>query len=836
MAAEFIGEHLLPGKLGYLFIIVSFVAALFSTFTYFKAASTEKTDLSGSNSWLRLARGGFILHTLAIICIFSTLYYVITNHLFEYHYAWSHSSYDLPGKYLLSCFWEGQEGSFMLWMFWHSVIGLVVMRTAGKLESRTMAIIAMVQVILGTMLLGLYFGDSIQIGSNPFKLLRHAMQDAPIFSSPNYMNFIKDGNGLNISLQNYWMVIHPPVLFLGFALSLVPFAYCVAALWTGDYKSFIKPTIAWSLLGGAVLGTGIMMGGAWAYESLNFGGYWAWDPVENASLVPWLVLIAGLHTLLIYKSTGRALSATIIFLLLSHLLIWYSTFLTRTGILGKTSVHAFTGDGEALYYHLLIVLGWLALIGVGLLLLRWKQLPRIKTEETTLSREFWMFIGSAVLCISAVMIITITSLPVWAPLAKKITGKDFAPPLNPVATYNSTQVWIAIIIGLLAGLTLFMKYKQTDAATLWKRIAIVAGISVVMTVLIGWGQKITTPQYVVMLFTSCFAVVASIAYGLQVQKLKFRNLGPSVSHFGFGAVLLGILLSSYNKHAISINTTGEVLNFGKATAEEEAKESRENELLPFGRAVAMGEYFATYIGDSSVPGKDRRVYYKVRFDRMDATAKKVEEQFMLYPDAFINPKGNESGLSANPSTKHYWNRDIFTYISMATDKTKADTSSYHEHQVKNPGDTIYLKAGYMVFNGFRKNAQDARYPAGPDDITIAADITAYDVYGGSHKMAPLFVLQNRGESLYRLEDTVKLMDLYVRFDNFNVKSPEDISASIQTKQTDPMDDFIVLKALVFPYINVLWLGVIIMVFGFFISIGKLITTGGKTRTGVLKAE
>ncbi len=836
MAAEFIGEHLLPGKLGYLFIIISFVAALFSTFTYFKAAATEKADLSASNSWLRLGRGGFVLHTLSIIGIFSALYYVITNHLFEYHYAWSHSSYDLPGKYLLSCFWEGQEGSFMLWMFWHSVLGLVVMGTAGKLESRTMAIIAMVQVILGSMLLGLYFGDSVQIGSNPFKLLRHAMQDAPIFSSPNYMNFIKDGNGLNISLQNYWMVIHPPVLFLGFALSLIPFAYCIAALWTGDYKAFIKPTIAWSLLGGAVLGTGIMMGGAWAYESLNFGGYWAWDPVENASLVPWLVLIAGLHTLLIYKSTGRALPVTIIFLVLTHLLIWYSTFLTRTGILGKTSVHAFTGDGQALYYHLLIVLGWLALIGVGLLIMRWKGLPRIKTEETTLSREFWMFIGSAVLCISAVMIITITSLPVWAPLAKTITGKDFAPSTHLVRDYNNQQVWIAIIIGLLSGLTLFMKYKQTDAATLWKRIAVVLGITIVMAALIGWGQKITSPQYVIMLVTSCFAIVASITYAIQVQKLNIRNLGPSVSHFGFGAVLLGILLSSYNKHAISLNTTGEQLNFGKATAEEEAQESRENELLPFGRAVAMGEYFATYVGDSSVPGKDRRVYYKVRFEKMDAAARKVEEQFMLYPDAFINPKGNESGLSANPSTKHYWDRDVFTYISMATDKSKADTSTYAEHLVKNPGDTIYLKNGFLIFNGFKKNVQDPRYAAGPEDITIGADITAYDMYGGSHHISPLFVLQNKGESLYRLEDTVKLMDLYVRFDNFNVKSADDISASIKTKQTDPMDDFIVLKALVFPYINVLWLGVIVMVFGFFISMGKLLTTGGKTRTGVLKAE
>ena len=124
-----------------------------------------------------------------------------------------------------------------------------------------------------------------------------------------------------------------------------------------------------------------MMGGAWAYESLNFGGYWAWDPVENASLVPWLTLIAGLHTLLVYKSTGRALTITIVLLLLTHLLVWYSTFLTRTGILGKTSVHAFTGDGKALTYHLLIVIGLLLLLTIALLIRKGGAASRVSKQK-----------------------------------------------------------------------------------------------------------------------------------------------------------------------------------------------------------------------------------------------------------------------------------------------------------------------------------------------------------------------------------------------------------------------------------------------------------------------
>jgi cytochrome c-type biogenesis protein CcmF len=138
------------------------------------------------------------------------------------------------------------------------------------------------------------------------------------------------------------MVIHPPVLFLGFASTIIPFGFAYAGLLNKDH-SWTRVSLSWTCFSAAVLGTGIMMGAAWAYESLSFGGYWAWDPVENASLVPWLVLIAGLHTNLIYKHTGYSLKSTYLFYIFSFSLVLYSTFLTRSGILGDTSVHAFTG-------------------------------------------------------------------------------------------------------------------------------------------------------------------------------------------------------------------------------------------------------------------------------------------------------------------------------------------------------------------------------------------------------------------------------------------------------------------------------------------------------------
>ncbi len=826
MTNTFEGEHLLPGQIGYLFIVTAFVASLFSCFSYFRAVKTETADPSESKSWLGLGRWSFGIHTFSIIGIFAALFYVIANHLFEYHYAWSHSSLDLPGKYLLSCFWEGQEGSFMLWIFWQALIGVVIMKTAKTLETRTMTIIALVQAVLCTMILGIYIGNDIKIGSTPFVLLRHMMQGAPIFSVPNYLDFVKDGNGLNVSLQNYWMVIHPPVLFLGFALTIVPFALSLAALWRGDYKEFVKPTIAWTLVAGAVLGTGIMMGGKWAYESLNFGGYWAWDPVENASLVPWLTLIGGLHTILVFRSTKRALPITFVFLIFTYLLVWYSTFLTRTGILGKTSVHAFTGDGQALYYHLLVVIAGFLALSLGLLMYRWKTMPRIKEEEATLSREFWMFIGAAVLFIAGIAIIWDTSLPVWAPLVKMISGKEMAPPVDVIKHYNDIHVWIAIIIGFLSGLTMYMKYKDTTPKKLWTNAAIAAGLAAIMAMGIGYSQRITTWQYSFMLFSTCFAIVGSLHYGIAVQKLKFKNLGPVTAHFGFGAVLLGILLSSYNKHPISYNTTGEILNFGKGNAEAEMKENRENVILFFGIPVAVGDYAATYIGDSAVEGKDKRVYYKVRFEKYDSASQKVTESFMLYPDAFINPKGNQMGLSANPDTKHYMSHDIYTFINQATDKSKSDTSSYRTYIMHKKGDTAFLPAGFMVFNGFDKDIKDPRYKPGDSDIAVAANLTIFDKQGKQHSAKPLYIFKNR-EYVAHIEDTIKEMNVFARLDNIVVKSQDSAYAELKVRQTDPKDDFIVLKALVFPFINVLWIGVIIVVFGFFISLAKLM--GGKAK-------
>ena len=164
---DYIGEHLLPGQLGHFFIVLSLVASLIATFSYFKSAQS-KND-SDAAHWKRLARYAFLTEIVSVVAIFGILFYIIHGHLFEYKYAWQHSSRSLEFKYMLACFWEGQEGSFLLWSVWHCVLGVILIRTSKKWEAPVMTVISFAQFCLATMIAGIYiFGW--KMGSNPFIL------------------------------------------------------------------------------------------------------------------------------------------------------------------------------------------------------------------------------------------------------------------------------------------------------------------------------------------------------------------------------------------------------------------------------------------------------------------------------------------------------------------------------------------------------------------------------------------------------------------------------------------------------------------------------------------
>ena len=515
--------------------------------------ASNKKDAVEKLSWIRFSRISFITQVAAVLLVFSSLFYICSNHYIEYLFGYKHTSKELEFKYLFASIWEDQSGSFLLWSIWHSILGIFLIRKSKDWEAPVMSVVSLAQLFLAMMIMGIYiFGT--KIGNSPFVLTRNEI-NGPIFEMPNYLSMMKDGVGLNVLLRNYWMVIHPPVLFLGFASTIIPFAYAYAGLQTKRYGDWIKPAIPYALFSCCVLGVGIMMGGKWAYESLSFGGYWAWEPVENASMVPWLIMIAGLHTMVIYKATGHSLRASFLFSILSFVFILYSTFLTRTGILGDTSVHAFAESGRPMFNLIRIFLFIFTVPSLVLFFVHYKKIPGEKREETTNSREFWMFIGSIVFFLSAMFIIAKTSIPV----INAVFDTKLAPPENIEFSYNKVIVLVAIIIGILSAVTQYLKYKSTPSAFILQKIAVPTLIAGVITALLAVFYPITYykegPGFLgaiyAALFAAIYSVVANAAYIWSGLNGKLKSAGGSIAHLGFGLMITGMLISSGNKKVIS---------------------------------------------------------------------------------------------------------------------------------------------------------------------------------------------------------------------------------------------------------------------------------------------
>ena len=816
-AVQFIGENLLPGQLGYIFTIVSVVASLVATFSFAKAFYTN--EITQQNSWQRLANIAFIIESVCVFACFGVLFYVISNHLFEYKYAYMHSDKNLPFEYLLSCFWEGQEGSFLLWSFWHCVLGLIIINTSKKWKQESygaLMVISFTQFCLATMVVGLYIFD-FKLGSSPFNLLRNEM-NWPILSRPDYLVLLKDGTGLNTLLQNYWMVIHPPILFLGFASTTVPFGFAVSGLLKKEHK-WVTPALPWATFSAGILGLGIMMGAAWAYESLTFGGYWAWDPVENASLVPWLTLVAAIHTAMIYKKTGTSLKATYLFFGISFLLVIYSTFLTRSGILGDTSVHAFTDLGmnaQLLAFLLIFVVPFFILFFI-----RYRSLKEPAKDDVIDSREFWMLVGSLVLFLSALVIISITSIPVY----NKLFGQKEAPPEDPMFAHNQVQVFVAIIIGVLTAVGQYLSYKGgAIKGSFWKKMSLPLIITVLLSSILLWLVPITfndkgigfQAALCVALVTSIYTVVANAYYWLVVLKGKLKSAGSSIGHIGFGLVLVGIFISSSNKKVLSWNTTGINVIQKNPNENNPVGNPMENLTLFEGIATDMDRdpssgkynYKVTYIRDTV--DKLEKKYFELKFIKKGID-NKVQDSFYLYPDVLKNNKGME-GFSANPSSKHYWHKDIFVYVTSFQDHSKEDTVQFKPYQIKT-GDSVFYSNGYIkldsIVNKSITNLKDTS-----TDFDLTFNITVHSKEGIQYKVYPTFKTEGSRPKPIQY-DTVKAQNLILNMFFNKQKGKEGMTMGV--KESTSLTNLITLKVFEFPFINILWIGVIVMTLGFGLS-------------------
>ncbi len=820
------------GNLGHFAVILAFVSAIVAAYAYYQFSTVSELE---KPQWKRFSRITFYIHTVASITIALVLFEIIYNFRFEYFYAYSHSSKALPVHYMISSFWEGQEGAFILWIVWNVILGLVLIHTNKYWEGPVMVVFALVQAFLVSMILGVVIGD-LKIGSSPFMLLRDAVS-APIFQiNPNFVP--EDGTGLNPLLQNIWMVIHPPTLFLGYASTLVPFAFLIGGLATRRYSEWVRPALPWAIFSAMILGMGIIMGAYWAYVTLNFGGYWNWDPVENAVYVPWLIMVAAIHTMITFKKSSTALKSSIVLVIASFVLVLYATFLVRSGVLGDSSVHSFTDLG--LSGQLLIYMLFFLLVAVVLAAKNWKHIPTSEKEASVYSREFWIFIGATTLALMAFQVILPTSIPVWNALVESFGGiSNMAPPADQVGFYTKFQLWFAVVLALLTALGQFFWWNKIDGKTLRDSLVMPYIISVVLAALIIVVGKVYNLSYIVVVLAGSFTIVANATILIKLlRNSTFKLAGGSLAHIGLGMILIGVMFSSGYSEVISYNMSG--LTYSNSWEDEMNKE---HVLLWINKPTQIKDYTAIYrarqkkvkgvpspvdakllsstgqvneaiaLDDITVNGKtyyqkgdkvtiilEENDYFKIDYYKDDVY------QFSLNPMSQFN---SSMGLISSPDSKRYLNRDLYTFVSAINDFEDPEWREDEFYEVA-PGENFFISDFVTTFEGAEVVQSVDGLPLEEGDVAVKAKLVIMD-YDVEKRLEPVFII--RGSQVGKIPAIDNELGVKVELENI---IPEENKFSFKVNRYQK--DYVVLKAIVKPQINVLWLGTIIMLIGFSVAI------------------
>ena len=459
---------------------------------------------------LLFARRGYLFFTASIVLGGLVLFICLMRRDFRIEYVYQYSGLDLAAHFQLAAFWAGQKGSFLIWLMWGALIGLPLSRAAGRDEPAVMSVYLLT-------LFGLLF---ILVRENPFVML----DEAPL-----------DGAGLNPLLQDDWMVIHPPIMFVGYASAAIPFAFAAAAMWRRDTSNWAARAFPWALGGFLVLGTAILMGGYWAYKTLGWGGYWGWDPVENASLIPWLFGTVLIHGLYLERTKGRFRRSNLVIACLLYLSVLYGTFLTRSGVLADFSVHSFVDLGISGW--LVALMMFFLLLSIYLLATRLKGVETATNEDPILSRGAALMLSTITIGVGTIMITVGTSAPLLTKFMENPgqVGPEF---------YNRVNMPLALFVALLLSMIPFLTWKGTPINRLLRQLAPSLLIALVTT---GGAAAsgVDAPFHLVFVFFAATALAANLHKVIDMTRSGgLANAGGYLSHVGVGVMFLGILASS----------------------------------------------------------------------------------------------------------------------------------------------------------------------------------------------------------------------------------------------------------------------------------------------------
>jgi len=740
-------------NLGEITIWLGLIAIGISSGCYWILNSKEDDTLAWNVA--RYSFTGFVAFiTLASIL----LMLAILKHEFVYSYVARYSSRDLPLQYLISSFWAGQEGSFLLWVLLGAWLGIFLMHMAGEMEPQVMFIYNLSNLFLTILL----------IKQSPFKMLAAAPAD---------------GQGLNMLLQDPWMVIHPPVVFLGYAAFTIPFAYAIAALWRREYDNWIRPALPWTVFAFLSLGAGIIIGGYWSYKVLGWGGYWGWDPVENASLLPWLAGAALMHGMILQQSRRKLRKTNYVLAAFSFLLIIYCTFLTRSGILADFSVHSFQDLG---------ITGWLVLfMFVFIAITLWFFVTRVREIPVSdkgaafsyFSREFGLIAAMIILCLSAVL----TGVGTSAPLITRVLEKA-----SKVSTkfYVDTNLPLALLMVLLLSFVPLLAWGKNDFSKLSRKLIwSLAGAIVSGAITLYHGY----PGMAVLVL----AVFAGATVGMNLQlaitliRKKFTMSAGAIAHLGVGLMFVGIIASSVYDRS-------------------------EKVLLPQGKMEPALGYELKFNGPKF--SKEPR---GVRLD-LPVDVKKGKSEFIAQPD--IRSEDSPDGQGRRFTRPHI-RRGLVSdfYISPVDFKPGNEESRSAGKQLElKKQEKIKIEDFEMTFVGFDVSGMMGQKEG--QDVSVGADLLVSYKSGNPVSVKPIITKGQEGWSA----SPVKLpgpVEAYVTLAQIQASAGSIVldyqgPASGQDKTVQKTPPAIIAEVSIKPGMTVLWLGTFLILLGASISVAR----------------
>jgi cytochrome c-type biogenesis protein CcmF len=533
-------------NIGALAILVSFCLAVFAIAASLAGKYTQRPFLV-----ISAERAVYAICALLTVAAGLLINALIAGD-FRLAYVAAHSNRDMPAIYKFTAWWGGQEGSLLLWAWLLSVYSAIIVFTNRRKFREMMPLVT--SILMTTLA---FFIGMITFVASPFKVL---MAGKGIID-------VGDGSGLSPLLQWWTMAIHPPFLYLGYVGCTVPFAFAMASLITKQPgEAWIHTTRRWAILTWLFQTTGILLGMGWAYTVLGWGGYWGWDPVENASLMPWITATAFLHSVMMQEKKGMMKVWNMVLVSATFLLSILGTTLTRTGLV--SSVHAFAQSPVKPYFTSFLI----SATALTIIAILWR-LPYLKSEvklESVISRESSFLFNNLILLASCFAVLWGTLFPV---VMEALTGEKET---IDAPYYNRVNVPIALFLIFLTGVGPLIAWRKSSLASLKKSFMIpsIVGLAVMAGLFAAGVYAIEA----VISFGLCAFVLASIASEFwkgsraiqakeklnlfrSVYELTWRNTrryGGYLVHMGIVIMFVGFTGSAFNQHetvSIGLNQT-----------------------------------------------------------------------------------------------------------------------------------------------------------------------------------------------------------------------------------------------------------------------------------------